>query len=369
MEIKNKQVNSPIIPSLKTTPATSNEVKENKNPNDKKLLLSLAGLAVIGASAIVAIKMLKNGKTEPIKDVAEDLKNTLSKKITIEGKEFKGKFDKGIAYLQNGEKFTGKLHISYGEFTGKPVAIHCDIPGNYASISYKDGKIIKSVRCLPDPEEPGNVYKFKKNVKEYTYNYDAEKNIERKTVKLVNTQIIKDNLPERISAKISKTHLEDYLEAGSKYDDIIANGTALDALDNIALGALKDSNISHLLAQMDVPPKIMQANAKAIKNIHIENLSDIGIINVKDPTRTTPEKMLLDINTQRMKNSGDFITSLLKQNKLTPEILANNLKLLNKTQSIAYLGETGEKLLLQEKIDIPELQKLLEQDAPKLEGN
>lgn len=348
MEIKSNNVVSPIIQSSKTPQATSNEIKESKQLNGKKLALSLAGLAIIGASTLAVVNMIKKGKTKPIDETAEKINDIISKRITVAGKEFKGKFNKGMAFSENGEKFTGKLSIKYG-----------DELGNYATLYYQDGKIVRSVRKVPNIEGP--------NIKEYTYSLSDTNNVEQKTVKLVNTQIIKDSLPQRISAKIDKANMDDYLEAGSKYDDIIANGKALDTLDDITLKALKNKSISHLLTQTEVSPEIIKANAKVIKNIHIEKISDISEGNIGGDI--APEKILESINESRISNISDLVLGLLKQDKINPEILENNLKALNKTPYLNLNAYDDLKLLLQEKIDVNDLKEILNKKAVYLKGN
>ena len=142
------------INNISSTSFKGNEVKKEekaqKTPEQikdgkKKLAIGLAAAATVAIASVAIVAKVKNRKavddktvqnlTEKAQEVVSGVTQEATQKATQAAQNFKFadiKFDKGIASI-NGEKFTGTISDT---LTG----------GDKITLTYKDGKIMQSVR-------------------------------------------------------------------------------------------------------------------------------------------------------------------------------------------------------------------------------
>ena len=142
------------INNISSTSFKGNEVKKEekaqKTPEQikdgkKKLAIGLAAAATVAIASVAIVAKVKNRKavddktvqnlTEKAQEVVSGVTQEATQKATQAAQNFKFadiKFDKGIASI-NGEKFTGTVSDT---LTG----------GDKITLTYKDGKIMQSVR-------------------------------------------------------------------------------------------------------------------------------------------------------------------------------------------------------------------------------
>lgn len=177
-------------PSFKQEAAEKAEKKEYSQDN-KKLLLSLGGLAVLGLAAAGIAYSMRKGKVD--KKSAEELgakvkeelnpNNEKDKviKITIDAFKKQGnKFEEGKALLADGNAFTGFI-----EKTNKNA--------DSILIEYADGVLVKAVKNEGKDIAKGNFVK----------NYKYDKNGSLESVEL--NQVTKDGVSKKTTLHKKKT--------------------------------------------------------------------------------------------------------------------------------------------------------------------
>jgi len=171
-----------LPPSSYTVAASDagEEAAKATSQNIQKALAAAAGAGVLTAGGVTAGAVVENAETEEaaenpgapkaeeteetkapemseapaVQEQPEDLKSDKTKIVSLNGEEFGGIFDKGIAYDKNGKPLTGKLVVDFES-------------GKAAVVQYENGVLKKSVIFGQRGDEAPKVIKTYKDGRIY----------------------------------------------------------------------------------------------------------------------------------------------------------------------------------------------------------